>query len=218
MTHDRASHRSQAAARARSSPPPTRRRAPPACGPVERRSPTERPTTAVGRATTRAATATRRSTRRPNAFAQRDPDARPRASGARSRSATASSTTTGSPRRRRPTGRDGLGPLFNAQSCSSCHFRRTGAPTAEPDDDPERGLLLRLSVPGTGPTATSVPDPATAASSRTARSTACRPRARSRITTPRCPARSPTARRTRCSRRRYEIVDLGVRTARDRRA
>jgi CxxC motif-containing protein (DUF1111 family) len=43
--------------------------------------------------------------------------------------------------------RDGLGPLFNAQSCSSCHFRDGRAqPPADPDD-PERGLLLRLSVP-----------------------------------------------------------------------
>jgi CxxC motif-containing protein (DUF1111 family) len=43
--------------------------------------------------------------------------------------------------------RDGLGPLFNAQSCSSCHFRDGRAqPPAEPGDA-ERGLLLRLSVP-----------------------------------------------------------------------
>jgi CxxC motif-containing protein (DUF1111 family) len=42
--------------------------------------------------------------------------------------------------------RDGLGPLFNAQSCSSCHFKdgRGQPPVAE--DDPERGLLVRLSV------------------------------------------------------------------------
>jgi CxxC motif-containing protein (DUF1111 family) len=43
-------------------------------------------------------------------------------------------------------GRDGLGPLFNAQSCSSCHFRDgRGQPPADPDD-PERGLLIRISV------------------------------------------------------------------------
>lgn len=57
-------------------------------------------------------------------------------------------------------GRDGLGPLFNAQSCSSCHFRDgRGKPPAD-DDDPERGLLLRLSVPGTGPHGEIVPDAA----------------------------------------------------------
>jgi len=46
------------------------------------------------------------------------------------------------------TGRDGLGPTFNAQSCSSCHFKDgRGRPPSGPRD-PERGLLLRLSVAG----------------------------------------------------------------------
>jgi CxxC motif-containing protein (DUF1111 family) len=44
-------------------------------------------------------------------------------------------------------GRDGLGPLFNAQSCSSCHFRDGRAQPPKDADDPERGLLFRLSVP-----------------------------------------------------------------------
>ena len=45
-------------------------------------------------------------------------------------------------------GRDGLGPIFNAQSCSSCHFKDgRGAPPTS-DDDPVRGLLIRLSVRG----------------------------------------------------------------------
>jgi CxxC motif-containing protein (DUF1111 family) len=45
-------------------------------------------------------------------------------------------------------GRDGLGPLFNAQSCSSCHqFDGRGAPP-ESVTDPQRGLLIRLSVRG----------------------------------------------------------------------
>lgn len=52
-------------------------------------------------------------------------------------------------------GRDGLGPIFNAQSCSSCHlFDGRGSPPLD-DDDPTRGLLLRLSVPG----ADGVPQP-----------------------------------------------------------
>ncbi len=48
------------------------------------------------------------------------------------------------------TARDGLGPLFNARSCSACHFKDG---RAEPPGDGEDhlGLLLRLSVPGTGP-------------------------------------------------------------------
>jgi len=41
--------------------------------------------------------------------------------------------------------RDGLGPQFNAQSCSTCHFKDgRGEPPADADD-PTRGLLLRLS-------------------------------------------------------------------------
>ena len=52
--------------------------------------------------------------------------------------------------------RDGLGPTFNAQSCSSCHNRDGRAKPPEHDGDPERGLLLRLSVAGpNGP----VPEP-----------------------------------------------------------
>lgn len=42
-------------------------------------------------------------------------------------------------------GRDGLGPLFNAQSCSTCHFRDGRARPPLDPDDPERGLLLRVS-------------------------------------------------------------------------
>ena len=44
--------------------------------------------------------------------------------------------------------RDGLGPTFNALSCSSCHhLDGRGKPPDGPDDG-ERGLLIRLSVPG----------------------------------------------------------------------
>ena len=43
--------------------------------------------------------------------------------------------------------RDGLGPTHNALSCSSCHtLDGRGKPPDHPND-PERGLLLRLSVP-----------------------------------------------------------------------
>lgn len=52
--------------------------------------------------------------------------------------------------------RDGLGPTFNAQSCSSCHAHDGRARPPTGSDDPVRGLLLRLSVHGPdGP----VPDP-----------------------------------------------------------
>ena len=43
--------------------------------------------------------------------------------------------------------RDGLGPTFNAQSCSSCHVLDGRAKPPAHQGDPERGLLLRLSVP-----------------------------------------------------------------------
>ena len=42
--------------------------------------------------------------------------------------------------------RDGLGPTFNAQSCSSCHAHDGRARPPVDNDDPTRGLLLRLSV------------------------------------------------------------------------
>jgi CxxC motif-containing protein (DUF1111 family) len=45
--------------------------------------------------------------------------------------------------------RDGLGPTFNAQSCSSCHTLDGRAKPPENPDNPERGLLFRLSVSGT---------------------------------------------------------------------
>jgi len=46
------------------------------------------------------------------------------------------------------TGHDGLGPTFNANSCSSCHFKDgRGAPPASPDEE-FLGLLVRLSIPG----------------------------------------------------------------------
>jgi CxxC motif-containing protein (DUF1111 family) len=52
-------------------------------------------------------------------------------------------------------GRDGLGPIFNAQSCSSCHFKDGRGQPPTSDDDPTRGLLIRLSV--MGPDGTPVP-------------------------------------------------------------
>ena len=44
--------------------------------------------------------------------------------------------------------RDGLGPTFNAQSCPSCHTRDGRAKPPDHPDDPERGLLFRVSLPG----------------------------------------------------------------------
>ena len=56
------------------------------------------------------------------------------------------------------TGRDGLGPLFNARSCSSCHFKDgRGKP---PDDDQNLlSMLLRISIPGIGENGEPLGDP-----------------------------------------------------------
>ncbi|MFT6820817.1 MAG: CxxC motif-containing protein (DUF1111 family) [Myxococcota bacterium] len=43
--------------------------------------------------------------------------------------------------------RDGLGPLFNARSCSACHFRDGRGAPPEDGEGPLVGVLLRLSVP-----------------------------------------------------------------------
>lgn len=54
--------------------------------------------------------------------------------------------------------RDGLGPTFNAQACSSCHLRDgRGAPAST--DEGILGLLLRLSVPGESETGGPNPHP-----------------------------------------------------------
>ena len=45
------------------------------------------------------------------------------------------------------TARDGLGPTHNALSCSSCHSHDGRGKPPDNPDDPERGLLLRLSIP-----------------------------------------------------------------------
>ncbi|WP_062059418.1 di-heme oxidoredictase family protein [Aquimarina longa] len=57
------------------------------------------------------------------------------------------------------TARDGLGPLFNARSCSGCHFKdgRGRAPIS--DGEKSSGLLFRLSIPGTNAVGGNLPDP-----------------------------------------------------------
>ena len=55
--------------------------------------------------------------------------------------------------------RDGLGPTFNALSCSSCHVLDGRGKPPENADDPERGLLIRLSVPGTTAKGAPIGDP-----------------------------------------------------------
>ncbi|SFQ71693.1 CxxC motif-containing protein, DUF1111 family [Flavobacterium akiainvivens] len=57
------------------------------------------------------------------------------------------------------TARDGLGPFFNAISCSACHFKDgRGRPPAF-DGEMGKGLLLRLSTAGTDVWGGALPDP-----------------------------------------------------------
>jgi len=55
-------------------------------------------------------------------------------------------------------GRDGLGPLFNARSCSACHFKDGRSRPPEPGE-PMSTMLLRISVPGAGEHGAPKPDP-----------------------------------------------------------
>jgi CxxC motif-containing protein (DUF1111 family) len=56
--------------------------------------------------------------------------------------------------------RDGLGPHFIARSCGGCHLQDgRGAPPEAGSSVPAVALLLRLSVPGTGPQGVVVPEP-----------------------------------------------------------
>jgi CxxC motif-containing protein (DUF1111 family) len=55
--------------------------------------------------------------------------------------------------------RDGLGPLYNARSCSACHLRDgRGQPPTAPDE-PLVALLLRLSISGQDAQRGTVPEP-----------------------------------------------------------
>ena len=57
------------------------------------------------------------------------------------------------------TGRDGLGPMFNAHACSGCHLRDgRGLPPDVPGES-RIGLLIRLSVPGRRAHEPPAPDP-----------------------------------------------------------
>lgn len=55
-------------------------------------------------------------------------------------------------------GRDGLGPLFNARSCSACHLR-DGRSRPPDSKAPMVSMLMRISVPGAGPHKEPLPEP-----------------------------------------------------------
>ncbi len=55
--------------------------------------------------------------------------------------------------------RDGLGPFFNAQSCSGCHFKDGRGQALEENGDGSLGVLFRLSIPGLSSKGEITPDP-----------------------------------------------------------
>ncbi len=57
------------------------------------------------------------------------------------------------------TARDGLGPFFNANNCSSCHFKDGRGRPPSFDGEIGRGLLLRLSLQGNHSNGNSFSDP-----------------------------------------------------------
>ena len=54
---------------------------------------------------------------------------------------------------------DGLGPIFNAISCGSCHFKDGRAKPPGTPDEALNGLLFRLSIPGTDANGGPLADP-----------------------------------------------------------
>jgi CxxC motif-containing protein (DUF1111 family) len=56
-------------------------------------------------------------------------------------------------------GNDGLGPTYNAVSCSSCHNNNGRGAPPQNGGDPFLGLLLRLSIPGADAHGGPLPDP-----------------------------------------------------------
>lgn len=57
------------------------------------------------------------------------------------------------------TARDGLGPFFNARSCSGCHFKDGRGRAPQFAGELAHGLLLRVSVPGTDAVGANLPEP-----------------------------------------------------------
>jgi CxxC motif-containing protein (DUF1111 family) len=103
-------------------------------------------------------------------------------------------------------GRDGLGPLFNARSCSSCHLRDgRGRPPLQGDRE-SHGLLLRLGVGTDGPDA---PHPVYGGQLQDAALADLRPEGRIALHTEPRPGRLPDGTAYELLLPRYEIAEPG---------
>ncbi len=78
-------------------------------------------------------------------------------------------------------GRDGLGPLFNARSCAACHLRDGRSRPPEPDEPNREGLLLRIGV--RMPNGPDSPHPLYGTQIQDAATPGIRPEARATVTT-----------------------------------
>jgi CxxC motif-containing protein (DUF1111 family) len=104
--------------------------------------------------------------------------------------------------------RDGLGPLFNAQSCSSCHSHDGRGQPPTKADDPELGLLLRLSVPDPAGGAP-LPDPVYGGQLQDRSINGVAKEGMIRITTDEVVGTYADGSSYTLARPRYDIVDLG---------
>ncbi len=102
-------------------------------------------------------------------------------------------------------GRDGLGPLFNARSCSSCHLRDGRGRPPQPGERAPSGLVLRLGV--AGGTGGDVPHPVYGGQLQDRAILGIQPEARLRIRLDPIPGRFADGTAYELMAPRYEIVD-----------
>ena len=102
-----------------------------------------------------------------------------------------------------PTARDGLGPLFNARSCSACH-RRDGR--GLPPSSDLRGLLIRLSLPGSPPQSLPTPHPILGTQLATDAIPGATPEGSLQVTYERLPDAFPDGKTYQLQQPRYQIT------------
>jgi CxxC motif-containing protein (DUF1111 family) len=104
---------------------------------------------------------------------------------------------------------DGLGPLFNALSCGSCHFKDGRARPPAMPDEPVAGLLFRLSVPGTDPHGGPLGDPVYGGQFQDRAILNVLPEGRVRVSYQEVPGQYPDGSTYSLRKPVYEFLDLG---------